>query len=92
MIVPIFMPSRSAPYVPPSCPHCGKPLPGWGAPSGRFPWGEALIVLSIVAVFILSLITLAGWMMGDLEGHKHTLVEVIRGEWRWFVDLLHRIY
>lgn len=85
---------RHRPYVAPTCPHCHAELPGWEPPSAT-KWyyiaGGFLVVGLLVGVVVWAFLTLVAWA-DPYPGAHPTLVDVVRGQWRWLVELAHRIY
>jgi hypothetical protein len=77
-------------YAAPRCPHCGGELRGWEPPASHWydtEWGAWLTVILLVGSAGWLVVTGCMWMGGG-----QTLVEVIREQWRWLMDLLHRIW
>jgi hypothetical protein len=87
------MAQQNSAYQPtPKCPHCGHDLPGWSPPcEDEFGFFDCVILVAvsvgIIAVCSWGLITATSW--GDSD---QTLVQVLVGQWHWFVGLLHRIW
>lgn len=90
MIVPIFLPRRSRPYVAPKCPHCHNELYGWEPPASH--WYDHWYVIAsmmLVGVFfvIIGITVVIEWLdpwcgVGVSECHP-TLWQVIKDNWNW---------
>lgn len=82
LILPVLMDSSRR--EPERCPHCGKILPASEANFKYFIW-----VLGFVLALLWAGITLLEWMFGFRE---QTLVEILRAQGEWFINLLGRIW
>jgi hypothetical protein len=98
MITPIFHT-----YQVPTCPECGheedvkqvcKHCGYEYSESGYSKWTVIKWIL-IIILFLWVLCTAIIWIIGDIgypQKPDPTLVQVIKNEYHWLVNLLHRIY
>lgn len=78
---------------PERCIHCGKENPLGCDDEGPGPLVTLAGVISAVAALVWMVVTVFHWVTpGYGEPAGQTLVQVIAGEWRWLVQLLHRVW
>lgn len=74
----------------PRCPKCGQVIGGDGLSKREEIW-IVLCATAIVIVLFWIIVTLIAWM-DPYPDKSITLMQVIKNQWHWLFDLLHRVW